>query len=222
MKGEPIIFRGTSMFPVLKTGDMLHIDKAPFEQLRVGDLVVVDAGVSELPIVHRIVSWKQRHSLFVGVLKGDSLDDTDKFELSKNNYGGRVWARDRDGKRLDLNHPLHRCRARCLAMLSVRNLTPGALRIKLKKPVQYLIGWLPCRKSARRFIIRNLKYFFFIDPQKDEKLFATFKGRIVGEVRLGKNCSTVDENSVSFPFSLLISSKRLHVEAVKRFPDRFS
>lgn len=57
--------QGSSMVPVLRSGDRVHVEDKPFDEIRAGDLVVYWPAWSHTPVCHQAVrkvadGWKVR------------------------------------------------------------------------------------------------------------------------------------------------------------------
>ena len=104
----------------------MHVRPVPWDQLTIGDIVVVDSSVAEFPIIHRIIGWQHFSDTSFGILKGDNMTDKDSFVLSQDNYSGKVWARERNGKLVLLDRLsqsiLARFMARLLRMKGLENI----------------------------------------------------------------------------------------------------
>lgn len=221
MRADQFVFTGTSMFPFLKTGDIIHTRKTPWSRLQIGDVVVVTPPDSTQPIIHRLVRWQRCNNSICGILKGDSLIYKDHFFLSQHNYSGRVWARDRNGKLLHLDG-LHRSiRARFIAFLSVLNLTPGVFRLKIKRELVRIMPRIPGIKLIEHFFLERVQYYFFSGQRNTRRLCIVYQGLTVGEIIFQDRPFRVISNNVFSIFSSFISAEKLVSHVTGRFPELF-
>jgi len=197
----------------------MHVRPTPWNQLKIGDIVVVDASVSKFPIMHRIIGWQRCPDTSFGLLKGDNLTHKDRFVLSQDNYSGKVWARERNGKRVLLQSFPQRMLARFLALLSIWNSTPGLLRFRMKKNLGRIIPRIPGITTIERFFLQKARYFFFSTPANTRRLWAIYRGKGIGEIVFQDTIFTIKQCTVFSPFSLFISSERFAANAQMRFPE---
>ncbi len=87
------VYRGPSMAPLFRPGDLLFLRPLPLAALRVGD-VVVFAGEADTSVAHRIVRW----SAAGPITRGDANSQEDPAVLDAARYIGRVEALERAGK----------------------------------------------------------------------------------------------------------------------------
>jgi len=221
MVAKKIIFSGTSMIPCLRPGDIVHVRETPWHELRRGDLVGIVSGGMATPIIHRLIGWQRHKGSYFGVLKGDSLTYTDHFLLTPNNYAYRVWGRERNGKLVLLDGFCSKIRARLTAFISIWNLTPGVLRLRIKRYIESIVPRVPGIKLLERALLKKIQYFFFCGQGNMKRLRAVHRGRVVGEITF-QDCSLKEINSVVFSvYSLVVSPENLTAHAVDRFPDLF-
>jgi len=221
MIAKTIIFSGTSMIPFLRSGDILHVRKTPWHELRLGDLAVIVPGGRTNPIVHRLVGWQRRKDTCFGILKGDSLAYKDHFLLTPNNYAYRVWARERNGKLVLLNGFRNKIRARLTAFISLWNLTPGVLGLKIKRYLACIVPRVPGIKLVERFFLKKIQYFFFCGQGNIKQLRAVYRSRTVGEITF-QNSPLVEIDSAVFSvYALVVSPENLTAHAADRFPELF-
>jgi len=209
MNPKHIIFSGTSMAPFLKAGDRLQIRRTLWSKLRIGDLVAVESSSSKHPIIHRLVGWRCRSNIRFGILKGDSLTQTDGFLLTKHNYLGRVWVRERNGKRLFLNSLYETMRARFMALFSILNLTPGVLRLKIKRELERLSPRIPGIKLLERYLLEKARYFVFSGQGDTKRLRVVYRSITMGEIVFQDNPFRVVSSIVFSIFSAVISPEEL-------------
>ena len=89
---------GSSMFPTLKTGDILKIVSYKFRDIKVGDVIVFNSTYRKIPIVHRVVFVDNK-----GVkTKGDNKITIDDCILQPNDITGRVVVAQRGKKEIKI------------------------------------------------------------------------------------------------------------------------
>lgn len=88
------VYRGPSMAPLFRPGDLLFLRPLPLAALRVGD-VVVFAGEAHTAVAHRVVRW----SAAGPITRGDANSQEDPTVLDAARYIGRVEALERAGRR---------------------------------------------------------------------------------------------------------------------------
>lgn len=76
-----------SMKPALKGGETLAVVQTPFDQLKVGDVVLRRVPWSDIPILHRVIHRRSSDRL---VTKGDANRDADAWWLTPSDYLGRA------------------------------------------------------------------------------------------------------------------------------------
>jgi signal peptidase I len=108
--------RGGSMYPFVRTGDMLLIEPKIPSELKIGDLVLYrrESGVH---IVHRLI---RKNGLTSLITRGDGLFYDDP-PVPVDQVLGRVIAVERDGRSRKLDSPLNKVFGRVWAKLSPMN-----------------------------------------------------------------------------------------------------
>lgn len=109
--------RGVSMRPCILDGDLLEVNTAPQEDLRIGDILLI-LPVRRQMLVHRVLRIKTDLGQKRFLLQGDAAPQPDGW-LSYGQVLGRVVAIERAGKRWNLNTPARHT----LAVLYVAGLT---------------------------------------------------------------------------------------------------
>jgi signal peptidase len=98
MDNTVINYIGTSMFPTLKTGDILRMVSYKERTIRVGDVVVFNNPYGRIPIVHRVVSFDKN-----GIrTKGDNKIAIDDCVLQPNDIIGWVVSAQRGKKEVKI------------------------------------------------------------------------------------------------------------------------
>jgi hypothetical protein len=142
------------MYPTLKPGDQVIAKCVPPDTLQVGDIVLAPSETDH-HIVHRLVKILPQGK---GILKGDSLLKTDLRPVPLSTVSGKVDVIVR-GKRFVLVSRGLRSQIKGLyAWLSLKNLTLGALRLKVKLTLtqRFPLNGSNHINKERRFIIKVL------------------------------------------------------------------
>jgi signal peptidase I len=116
-----LFIRGNSMFPFLKTGDIIILEKVPAEKLRTGDIVSFKHDHGDNVIVHRIVKNEKYGSSFRLLTKGDNNLDYD-FSVLENDILGRVRHIIRGQKTIDLESLNQKFLSKIILVLSKSNI----------------------------------------------------------------------------------------------------
>ncbi len=88
MGTSPFFFvQGISMHPTLENGDLIVIDRTPFDNLKIGDIIIYNKPeMYPEPVVHKIIKItfiNQEEFLFT---KGDNNQFQDPLPISRNEY----------------------------------------------------------------------------------------------------------------------------------------
>ncbi|MDY6855148.1 MAG: hypothetical protein SWO11_10670 [Thermodesulfobacteriota bacterium] len=220
-----MIFHGASMSPFLKEGDIVFLRKSPWHKLQTGDLALIDSDWLTYPVIHRIIGWAKADGERIGICKGDSMSQKDGFTLTKENYSGIVWARERKGRLKDLRCPHQRILSRWIAFVSLLNLTPGVLRIKTKEILGFVTLRIPGIRLVERLFFKKVQYFLFLDKTNTKRLYASLYGKIIGSIILKRDDSSLIRYpiaSVYSYFSLFISCERLALDAYRKHSEIFN
>ena len=98
MGENSINYAGNSMFPTLKTGDILRVAPCEDRDISVGDVLVFNNSYGRTPIVHRVVTVNQEGLR----TKGDNKLAIDDFILQPTEIIGRVVSIQRGKKRVTI------------------------------------------------------------------------------------------------------------------------
>jgi hypothetical protein len=94
-KAKIMNYIGTSMNPVLKTGDRLRVIPCDRQEIRRGDVVVFIPPGGDSKIVHRVTSVNSD-----GIrTRGDNCNHEDDWVLNRENILGRVVSAQRENRR---------------------------------------------------------------------------------------------------------------------------
>lgn len=120
-QGSAIRFRahGESMAPQIRDGDVLTVEPATVADLRVGDVALHRTGEGPL-VVHRVVRRRAGGGRVALATRGDAVLGPADL-VREQDVLGRVTARERDGRAVDIGRGLRRLGGRLLvAFLAVR------------------------------------------------------------------------------------------------------
>ena len=95
---KKMVYTGSSMSPVLKTLDTIHVLLCKNKQTRRGDVIVFSPPDSNNMVVHRVVSISGQGLR----TRGDNNNDIDPWSLSPDRIVGRVFQRQRGNRRLTI------------------------------------------------------------------------------------------------------------------------
>jgi signal peptidase I len=93
---------GNSMYPFLKAGDRITIEKADSEQISVGDVIVF--AKDKTWIIHRVLKIIREHNRVVFLCRGDAVKKMDE-PVSPAEIIGKVIAYCRNGITAKLDSP---------------------------------------------------------------------------------------------------------------------
>ncbi len=105
----------TSMLPVLAPGDQVIVRDARQEDLRLGDIVLLQAD--ELRIAHRLIGWRRIDGMRALLTKGDHVPAADRF-ISRIVLRGFVITIQRGQRQMNLQSVGARELSRLIALLS--------------------------------------------------------------------------------------------------------
>lgn len=125
-------FRGYSMFPILRPGDTLIVEKGPYRNPKIGHIILYRNG--NLPsdptlTAHRIIG---RDSKGLLITKGDNLTRPDVGARLADEVIGHVVCFVRRGRIVPLDRRAFAWFERPMAYLSRINWTPGIVARRLK------------------------------------------------------------------------------------------
>jgi signal peptidase len=140
---------GTSMSPVLKTGDRLQVNPYNRQEIRRGDVVTFIPPGGDSKIVHRVISVNSD-----GIkTRGDNCDYEDDWVLKRENILGRVVAAQREKRRWRVfGGPMGQLFAAVLRVIHVIDLGFSCLLHPVYKRLSrsdIFRRWLPSRMRPR-------------------------------------------------------------------------
>lgn len=137
---------GTSMYPHIRYGEVIHIQPARLSGLAIGDVAVYVAG--RRMVAHRVVSkGKDEHGPFV-VTKGDSFPASDA-PVRPEQVLGKVVAVEKGRRRLALDTPWRRRLNQFYAWVSPLSPWTYPAAGKAKRAARFLLAFFLRRGIAR-------------------------------------------------------------------------
>jgi hypothetical protein len=116
------------MYPFLKPGDLLLVRETSSNSLRVGDIVLAPDAKKKYT-VHRLVKILSPNK---GVLKGDSMPKPDPEPVELSTLAGKVIGLLRGKRLIILSTGLRSGLNKLYAIFSLKGLTPGAIRLRIR------------------------------------------------------------------------------------------
>jgi signal peptidase I len=127
-----IPFKGFSMYPLLKPGDLLVMRSLPSHSFKVGDVILFESGLPdhfEGLIAHRVIRIRPNRRILT---KGDNLPRPDPELEDGSRILGQVISVLRGDRMISLTKGPLGFAAKWIAFLSRKNVTPGILAAKMK------------------------------------------------------------------------------------------
>jgi len=129
--------QGSSMMPLLKSGDILVVKPVQAQQVRIGDVVLCSVS-TERVVAHRIVRRRFATNGLNFLIQGDQLTQPDGWIIQEQVHG-RVESLERSGRQIDLNTPA----ARLLGIMQATKLRWHLSRLGVGEVAGRLIKQLP-------------------------------------------------------------------------------
>ena len=126
--GASIRFRalGQSMSPMIRDGDVLTVEPARLEDLRVGEVAFHRIGERQV-VAHRVVGRRAEDGRRVLTTRGDAVLGAPD-SVSEGDVLGRVIERERDGRVVRMNGRLRQAGGRLwVTLLALRGLAARSL-----------------------------------------------------------------------------------------------
>ena len=92
-------YRGSSMTPLFRPLDRLHVQAVPLPEIVAGDVVVFAPVVGEELIVHRVITTGSG----VLITQGDNMEHPDTVAVTAERLRGQVVSLERDGRHLTVD-----------------------------------------------------------------------------------------------------------------------
>jgi len=148
-------FTGYSMYPFLKPGDRLVVRRVPAAHVHIGDILVIP-GEGNRMIAHRLIKLSHEGG---AVTKGDSMFRADTVPVDlESGIADQVVAVIRGRRFFSVSSGFRSKMKYGYALLSRRNMTPCAVKLKLKLFLEnfHTAG---CRtpQYPKRFLLRLLQ-----------------------------------------------------------------
>lgn len=86
------VVRGTSMYPLLREGDVVFSYKPPSDQIKVGDILIYESITGKL-IIHRVVDIRVVDNKYYYQTQGDNNPDRDYREFTGPGKAGIPYER---------------------------------------------------------------------------------------------------------------------------------
>ncbi len=80
---------GISMHPTLENGDLIIIVRTPFDNLKIGDIIVYYSHIYNFRIVHRIIEISNYNGDKILITKGDNNLGPDPSYITRDDYVGK-------------------------------------------------------------------------------------------------------------------------------------
>jgi hypothetical protein len=143
------------MYPFLKPGDRLVVRRVPAAHVQVGDILVIP-GEDNRIVAHRLIKLFPEG---VAVTKGDSMFRADTVPVDlESGIADRLVAVIRGRRFISVSSGLRSKLKYGYALLSRRNLTPCAIKLKLKLILEnFQITGCRTPQYQKRFLLRLLR-----------------------------------------------------------------
>ncbi|NTW32563.1 MAG: signal peptidase I, partial [Bacteroidetes bacterium] len=151
-----LIVGGNSMFPFLRNGDEIVINKCRINELNIGDIVVFKTH--DKWIAHRLHKIKSENNKTILITKGDSCNSKD-LPVTEENFAGKVILFFRKGKEKNINSNYYKKINRCIVSFS--------------KPFTLFIIpllWFITRYKKIILTIKNIKKTLFFICRESKRL----------------------------------------------------
>lgn len=79
-----------SMAPQIIPADTLLIHKSDYDDLRVGEIVLIKINNTTLPIIHRLVKKIKKNGKVEWITQGDKIDYQDSQRLTRSRFLGKM------------------------------------------------------------------------------------------------------------------------------------
>jgi len=86
-----LVVTSTSMLPVLKPNDLIIVEPATVDQIKVGDIITFDSHMEDWGIIaHRAIEVTDHDGEIQIGTKGDNVEHSDGWHVTENDLIGRV------------------------------------------------------------------------------------------------------------------------------------
>jgi len=149
---------GTSMYPFIKSGDLLRVDPLNKYKIKRGDVLAIDKGDSSDAwfYVHRFMGCVKKDGVRMCLTKGDANGRGFDKPVEFSKVVGKLSAIDRDGLIINLEHPIwDKFLNRHIADLSARH----GKGLKIFGPLfDAIIEWRWFFPKARKKMLRIINF----------------------------------------------------------------
>jgi signal peptidase I len=190
-----IFYTGASMFPTLRTGDVLYVRPLNRQAIRCGDVAVFVPDADSPLVVHRIVS--RTEAGFVSM--GDNNESPDSQLLRKRDVIGRVFLAENRGKFRRIHGGVVGRLAGFLRRL--RSATERTLSDSFRPVYRFLTRSRVLHEFGR--VMLQTKVVSFNRQSGDRELKLMWNGRMIGRL------SGTGPWIIKRPFRLLVDEKTL-------------
>jgi len=88
---EIMVITSTSMLPVLKPNDLIIVEPATIDQIKVGDIITYDSHMEDWGIIaHRAIEVVDLNGEIVVKTKGDNVENKDGWHVTDSDLTGKV------------------------------------------------------------------------------------------------------------------------------------
>jgi len=88
---EIMVVTSTSMLPVLKPNDLIIVESATIDQIKVGDIITFDSHMEDWGIIaHRAIEVTEKNGEIAVYTKGDNAEHEDRWYVSDSDLTGKV------------------------------------------------------------------------------------------------------------------------------------
>lgn len=171
------------MRPFLRGGDIVYLEEVPLEDVDVGDILLFrpspDTGSATL---HRVIQKKRGADGAALFTKGDAAQTADRAAIDREALLGRVIARERRGKRVEIRGSYRRIVSALAAFLSSLNVTPGILKKRIFDPLldRFSKRLAPLGRIVISVLKQKVEYVYF----RPNSIRAEWGGVVLGAIEL--------------------------------------
>jgi len=88
---EIMVVTSTSMVPVLKPNDLIVVEPATIDQIKVGDIITFDSHLEDWGIIaHRAIEMTEMNGEIAFYTKGDNVEKKDGWRVGDSDLTGKV------------------------------------------------------------------------------------------------------------------------------------
>lgn len=209
-----VLIKGSSMFPYLRTGDILIMKRTPMQHLKVGDIVAFDSHSKKDYIVHRLLGIEIKGDGFILHTKGDNNVCYDR-EVNDKEYAGKGIRIIRGNRTIHLEGKGQIVFSKIYSLLSFLNINHYALRSSL------IIRWIRNSKvlsSIFSFPSKKLRITSFRLHHSDWNMLKGFCGNRIAAsaiIHETENELIIKNWTMRYPFYNTIALSQFFDKAIK-------